>query len=87
MEHNIFVEGLQGTGKTTLLDRLSKAFPKYHVYKEGDVSPVELAWCSYATKGQYEDVCKQEILEDNCLVLPSKQYNIKDVTNWLTSSN
>ena len=52
---NIFIEGLQGTGKSTLTNRLSKELPQYHVYREGDTSPVELAWCSYMTKEQYEE--------------------------------
>ncbi len=52
---NIFIEGLQATGKTTLLTRLSAALPEIPVFREGDVSPVELAWCAYLTKADYED--------------------------------
>lgn len=51
---NIFIEGIQGTGKTTLLRLLGKKLPDYHVYWEGDYSPVELAWCTYMTKTEYE---------------------------------
>lgn len=51
---NIFIEGLQGAGKSTLLEKLSKKFPDYQVYREGDLSPVELAWCSYMTPKEYE---------------------------------
>lgn len=64
---NIFIEGLQGTGKTTLLNNLSKKYPKYHAYREGDVSPVELAWCSYMKEADYRrilekyDYCRGEI--------------------------
>lgn len=50
---NIFIEGIQGTGKTTLLRLLGKRLPDYHVYWEGDYSPVELAWCSYMTESEY----------------------------------
>ena len=50
MAKNIFIEGIQGSGKTTLLRKLSGMHPEYHVYYEGDISPVEMAWCSYMGK-------------------------------------
>ena len=52
---NIFVEGLQGMGKSTLLQKLSRKYPEYHVYHEGDYCPVELAWCTYMTQREYEE--------------------------------
>ena len=66
---NIFIEGLQGTGKTTLLTTLSKKYPEYHAYREGDISPIELAWCSYMKEEDYNrilekyDYCRKEIEE------------------------
>lgn len=54
MGMNYFIEGVPGTGKSTLLNRLSKEHPEYSVYREGDLSPVELAWCSYLTKAEWE---------------------------------
>lgn len=56
---NIFVEGIQGSGKSTLVQRLSEKLPEYHRYAEGDISPVELAWCCYMTPAQYEDVLEK----------------------------
>ena len=50
---NIFIEGIQGTGKTTLLRLLGQKLPDYHAYWEGDYSPVELAWCTYMTEEEY----------------------------------
>lgn len=50
---NIFIEGIQGTGKTTLLRLLGQQLQDYHVYWEGDYSPVELAWCTYMTEDEY----------------------------------
>ena len=47
---NIFIEGIQGTGKTTLLRLLGQQLPDYHVYWEGDYCPVELAWCREAKR-------------------------------------
>lgn len=59
MGKNIFIEGVPGTGKSTLLNRLAQENPEYRVYREGDLSPVELAWCSYMTKGEYETVLRR----------------------------
>jgi len=59
MKNHIFIEGLQGSGKTTLLRSLSQKFPEYKAYYEGDISPVELAWCSYMTKTQYEEALQK----------------------------
>ncbi|MGB8455222.1 MAG: hypothetical protein WCD89_23190 [Anaerocolumna sp.] len=51
---NVFIEGIPGSGKSTLLGGLQKRLPEYKVYYEGDISPVELAWCSYMTQEQYK---------------------------------
>ena len=59
MKNHIFIEGLQGSGKSTLLRNLSQKFPEYKAYYEGDISPVELAWCSYMTKEQYVEALKK----------------------------
>ena len=59
MKNHIFIEGLQGSGKSTLLRKLSQKFPEYKAYYEGDISPVELAWCSYMTKTQYEEALQK----------------------------
>ena len=56
MKNHIFIEGLQGSGKTTLLRKLSGKYPEYKAYYEGDISPVELAWCSYMTKQELDRV-------------------------------
>ena len=53
---NIFVEGVQGAGKSTLVGLLAEHFPKYRVFREGDYNPVELAWCAYLTEAQYAEM-------------------------------
>lgn len=58
MKRNIFIEGIPGTGKSTLLNRLAREWPEYHAYREGDLSPVELAWCSYLTKDEWEGMIR-----------------------------
>lgn len=56
---NYFVEGLQGAGKTTFVQNLSRQLTDYQVFREGDFSPVELAWCAYVTEDEYKDVLSQ----------------------------
>ena len=50
---NIFVEGLQGTGKSTLIRRLWRELPGYQIYWEGNYSPVDLEWCAYMKEQEY----------------------------------
>ncbi len=47
---NVFIEGIQGMGKSTLLNRINTAVPEFHVCREGDHSPIELAWCAWMTQ-------------------------------------
>ncbi len=74
--NNIFVEGIQGAGKSTLLNQLQKSMPEYKLYREGDLSPLELAWCSYMTSEQYEEVCIQ--YRDICADLGSHTVTEED---------
>lgn len=53
---NYFVEGLQGAGKSTFVQMLSNKLTNYKVFREGDYSPVELAWCAYVTEEEYRYV-------------------------------
>lgn len=69
--NNFFVEGLQGAGKTTLVQKLSARLDDYEVFREGDYSPVELAWCAYVTEEQYNYVL---------MSYPSLQGEIKEKT-------
>ena len=55
---NIFIEGIQGMGKSTLLNSIISVVPNLHICREGDYSPVELAWCTWMTKKEYEQVLK-----------------------------
>jgi len=51
---NVFVEGLQGMGKSTLVGRLAERVPWLHVCREGDYSPVDLAWGAWMTPAEHE---------------------------------
>ncbi len=50
---NLFIEGIQGMGKSTLLQKIAALHPEYHAYREGDYCEVELAWCTYMTEAEY----------------------------------
>ena len=56
---NIFVEGIQGSGKSTLINNIVKFNPELHVCREGDYSPIELAWCALMSKKEYEVVLQK----------------------------
>lgn len=55
---NIFVEGLQGAGKSTLVNQISKLNPNLHVCREGDYNPLDTAWCAVMSRTQYESILK-----------------------------
>lgn len=63
---NIFVEGIQGMGKSTLVNRIHQEKPELQVCREGDYSPIDLAWCTWMTKEDYESVLERyaEIREE-----------------------
>lgn len=53
---NYFVEGIQGAGKSTMVRKLAEEYLNYTVFREGDYSPVELAWCSYVNEEEYTSI-------------------------------
>lgn len=53
-QKNIFIEGIQGTGKSTLLQAIAEKRPDLCVCREGDYSPVELSWCTWMTEADYK---------------------------------
>lgn len=56
---NFLVEGLQGSGKSTLVHKLSNVYKDYGVIQEGEYSPIELAWCAYLTEHEYQRVLEK----------------------------
>ncbi len=56
---NYFIEGLQGSGKSTLVKKLAEKYSDYTAVCEGDYSPVELAWCAYVDMKTYEEILEK----------------------------
>ena len=56
---NIFVEGIQGSGKSTLVNAISNSIPELHVCREGDYSPIDLAWCAWMSKQEYDTILEK----------------------------
>lgn len=53
---NIFIEGIQGVGKSTLLNHIYREHPERKFCREGDYSPIDLAWCARMKKEAYEGI-------------------------------
>lgn len=56
---NLFIEGLQGSGKSTLVQQLADRHQDYSPFREGDYSPVELAWCAWMSRAEYEQALEK----------------------------
>lgn len=76
---NIWIEGLQGSGKSTLLQELVTMNSQLKVCREGDYSPVELAWCTWMDKEQYEAVlARYEAISEEI-----KQYTVQEGDRYI----
>lgn len=56
---NYFIEGLQGSGKSTLVRRILEQRPEYRAVYEGDYSQTELAWCAYVSRRTYLEILEK----------------------------
>ena len=73
---NIFIEGIQGAGKSSLVQALTKELPELRVYREGDYSPVELAWCTWMTEEEYQQILNRyELLREEIVKNTVREYN------------
>ena len=78
---NIFIEGIQGMGKSTLMNRIAKQYPELHICREGDYSPVDLAWCTWMTREEYDHVLeKYAPMQDEIM-----QHTIQEQEHYITS--
>ena len=89
----ILVEGIPGSGKSTIAKKigeyLSAKDTKTNVYTEGQLHPVDLAWCAYfpvadfnhiiSLYPQYQNVLKRNMRSENSHVIVAyTQLPIKD---------
>lgn len=88
---NIYIEGIQGSGKSTLLNRIARSNPNLQVCREGDYSPVELAWCTWMTETEYNSVLEcYSVIRDEIVkntfknTFKGKEYFIVTYTRILT---
>ena len=89
---NIFIEGIQGMGKSTLLNSMVTAIPELHVCREGDYSPIDLAWCTWMTEEEYiqflkrfeklQDEIRKNTIEENGHFIVSYTKIITDIPNF-----
>jgi len=57
MKNIIFIEGVSGVGKSTMVRKLVEKLCKSKIYIEGDpYSPLDLCWAAYLTIPMYEDL-------------------------------
>lgn len=56
---NYFIEGIQGSGKSTALRKITEKYGTLTPVREGDYSPVELAWCAYTNAEEYNSILRQ----------------------------
>lgn len=84
---NVFIEGIPGMGKSTLLNKVSAAVPQLFVCREGDYSPVDLAWCSWMSREEYEEILKRyEPLQNEIIknTVPECEHFIVSYTKIIT---
>ena len=63
MDRLIIVEGIPGSGKTTVARKIAKSLrargKNVQLYVEGDLHPADMAWCACLTQEEYKEVCQQ----------------------------
>lgn len=70
----IFIEGNPGSGKTTFAKRLAQSLTQkgfnVKMYQEGDLHPIDLAWCAILTKDEYQMILNHyPMLKDDMMKL------------------
>lgn len=80
--NNVFIEGIQGMGKSTLVNCIANTIPEIRVCREGDYSPVDLAWCAWMSKNDYDEVLKRYAEIRDEIIKNTVQENEKYVVSY-----
>ena len=80
---NYFVEGLQGSGKSTMVQKISEFHPDYTAIREGDYSPVELAWCAYVDEDKYQEILEKYEAIRGLIEEKSFHESIHENSKWI----
>lgn len=63
MSKAYFIEGIPGSGKTTyaqrLFEHLKSQGKSVELFSEGDLHPIDLAWCSIVKKDRFNELCEK----------------------------
>jgi DNA polymerase III delta prime subunit len=89
----LLFEGIPGSGKTTLAKKTKEYLEKkgydVTIFHEGDIHPIDLAWCSYMDKDTFsecvdqfphlqEDILKHTDIKDNQYITAYTKVKIRD---------
>lgn len=78
---NVFIEGIQGMGKSFLIQETAAKVPGFYVCREGDHSPLDLAWCAWMTDKEYQGILEQyETIREEIL-----KYTVKEGDHYITA--
>ena len=70
---NYFIEGLQGSGKSTLVQKLAEKKLDCVAIRKGEYFPVELSWCTYMDEKAYRE--KLDKYSDMHRMIEEKMYS------------
>jgi len=86
MNNIIFVEGLPGSGKSTFAKKikteLEKQKVKVELYNEGDLHPIDLAWCSIVEKTKFQQLLNKYSKYRSQILSKSKEMDNKIITAY-----
>ena len=73
----ILIEGIPGSGKSTIARKTSEYLESQKIrtvlFREGDIHPADLAWCSYIPINEFKDILNKysqysQVINDNTVI-------------------
>lgn len=82
----LFIEGIPGSGKTTFTNKLKDYFKSFDIdvksYNEGELQPIDLAWCAIMDKSTYQDLLSTYSSYRTQIEAQSKPYKDQMITAY-----